>query len=416
MVVMKFIKVLVILFFTASIFSEKISLDQIIAIAGDGIIMESQFLEAKETYLKNFKEANVDRPLPPEKFLEEQILENLIIQELQIQRAFKAGVRISDQELNESMSLLAANNNLSLVDFKKEIESQGESYEKLREEVKKEMIIARVQRGMVGPKVFISEQELNNFINSTDGQNLLVIEYKFDQILVKNEEDANEILASLKNGDNFENLKKIKDQSKQTEKELSWKRVSNIPTLFTNIISEMQLGEFRGPIKSGAGFHILYLKDKRGDTVKIEDQVLSRHILVQTSEVRSDSQAEKLIKEIKEKLNQGESFEILARLYSDDPGSKLDGGSLGWSSTDNYAPAFKEALDNSDLNSVTEPFKSSFGWHIAEVLDKRKEDVSITLQRNKAYRILFERKFQEQLESTLQEMRSDSFVEIKKRS
>ena len=416
MVVMKFIKVLVILFFTASIFSEKISLDQIIAIAGDGIIMESQFLEAKETYLKNFKEANVDRPLPPEKFLEEQILENLIIQELQIQRAFKAGVRISDQELNESMSLLAANNNLSLVDFKKEIESQGESYEKLREEVKKEMIIARVQRGMVGPKVFISEQELNNFINSTDGQNLLVIEYKFDQILVKNEEDANEILASLKNGDNFENLKKIKDQSKQTEEELSWKRVSNIPTLFTNIISEMQLGEFRGPIKSGAGFHILYLKDKRGDTVKIEDQVLSRHILVQTSEVRSDSQAEKLIKEIKEKLNQGESFEILARLYSDDPGSKLDGGSLGWSSTDNYAPAFKEALDNSDLNNVTEPFKSSFGWHIAEVLDKRKEDVSITLQRNKAYRILFERKFQEQLESTLQEMRSDSFVEIKKRS
>ena len=416
MVVMKFIKVLVILFFTASIFSEKISLDQIIAIAGDGIIMESQFLEAKETYLKNFKEANVDRPLPPEKFLEEQILENLIIQELQIQRAFKAGVRISDQELNESMSLLAANNNLSLIDFKKEIESQGESYEKLREEVKKEMIIARVQRGMVGPKVFISEQELNNFINSTDGQNLLVIEYKFDQILVKNEEDANEILASLKNGDNFENLKKIKDQSKQTEEELSWKRVSNIPTLFTNIISEMQLGEFRGPIKSGAGFHILYLKDKRGDTVKIEDQVLSRHILVQTSEVRSDSQAEKLIKEIKEKLNQGESFEILARLYSDDPGSKLDGGSLGWSSTDNYAPAFKEALDNSDLNSVTEPFKSSFGWHIAEVLDKRKEDVSITLQRNKAYRILFERKFQEQLESTLQEMRSDSFVEIKKRS
>lgn len=416
MVVMKFIKVLVILFFTASIFSEKISLDQIIAIAGDGIIMESQFLEAKETYLKNFKEANVDRPLPPEKFLEEQILENLIIQELQIQRAFKAGVRISDQELNESMSLLAANNNLSLVDFKKEIESQGESYEKLREEVKKEMIIARVQRGMVGPKVFISEQELNNFINSTDGQNLLVIEYKFDQILVKNEEDANEILASLKSGDNFENLKKIKDQSKQTEEELSWKRVSNIPTLFTNIISEMQLGEFRGPIKSGAGFHILYLKDKRGDTVKIEDQVLSRHILVQTSEVRSDSQAEKLIKEIKEKLNQGESFEILARLYSDDPGSKLDGGSLGWSSTDNYAPAFKEALDNSDLNNVTEPFKSSFGWHIAEVLDKRKEDVSITLQRNKAYRILFERKFQEQLESTLQEMRSDSFVEIKKRS
>ena len=269
---------------------------------------------------------------------------------------------------------------------------------------------------MVGPKEFISEQELNNFIKSTDGQNLLVIEYKFDQILVKNIEAANKILASLKNGENFETLKENNDQSKQAKEELSWKRVSSIPTLFTNIISEMQLGEFRGPIKSGAGFHILYLKDKRGETVRIEDQVLSRHILVQTSEVRSDSQAEKLIREIKEKLNQGESFEILARLYSDDPGSKLDGGSLGWSSTDNYAPAFKEALDNSEIKNITEPFKSSFGWHIAEVLDRRKEDVSTNLQRNKAYRILFERKFQEQLESTLQEMRSDSFVEIKKRS
>ena len=416
MIAMKFIKLLVILIFTTPIFSEKINLDQIIAIAGDGIIMESQFLEAKETYLKNFKEANVDRPLPPEKFLDEQILENLIIQELQIQKAFKAGVRISDQELNESMSLLAANNKLSLVDFKKEIESQGESYEKLREEVKKEMIIARVQRGMVGPKVFISDQELNNFINSADGQNLLVIEYKFDQILLKNKDDADEILVRLKDGENFDSLKNNKDESKRVEEVLSWKRISNIPSLFTSVINEMQLGEFRGPIKSGAGFHIIYLKDKRGETVKIEDQVLSRHILVQTSEVRSDSQAEKLIREIKEKLNQGESFEILARLYSDDPGSKLDGGSLGWSSTDNYAPAFKKALDNSEMNNITEPFKSAFGWHIAEVLDKRKEDVSINLQKNKAYRILFERKFQEQLESTLQEMRSDSFVEIKKRS
>ena len=160
----------------------------------------------------------------------------------------------------------------------------------------------------------------------------------------------------------------------------------------------------------------LFLEDKRGDTVKIEDQVLSRHILIQTSEVRSQSQAKKLIYEIKEKLINGESFEILARLYSDDPGSKLDGGILDWSSTDKYATAFKNALDNSKINEVTEPFESSFGWHIAEVLDRRSEDVSIEIQKNKAYRILFERKFQEQLETTLQEMRSQSFVEIKKRT
>ena len=144
--------------------------------------------------------------------------------------------------------------------------------------------------------------------------------------------------------------------------------------------------------------------------------MLARHILIQTSEVRSDSQAKKLIEEIKEKLSNGEAFEILARLYSDDPGSKLDGGELGWSSTDKYAPAFKKALDEATINEVTPPFKSAFGWHIAEVLDRRKEDISSNIQKNKAYRILFERKFQEQLETTLQEMRSDSFVEIKKKS
>ena len=324
--------------------------------------------------------------------------------------------RISDQELNESMSRLAANNNLSLLDFKKEIESQGQSYEKLRKEIKKEMIISRVQRGMVGPKIFISDQELNNFINSTDGQNLLVVEYKLNQILVKEEEKANEIISSLNQGKDFKELKLENDQSKETENEIIWNRISNIPTLFADTVTSMQLGEYKGPIESGAGFHILFLEDKRGDTVKIEDQVLSRHILIQTSEVRSQSQAKKLIYEIKEKLINGESFEILARLYSDDPGSKLDGGILDWSSTDKYATAFKNALDNSKINEVTEPFESSFGWHIAEVLDRRSEDVSIEIQKNKAYRILFERKFQEQLETSLQEMRSQSFVEIKKRT
>ena len=413
---MKILKIFLFLFISDILYSERVNLDKIIAIAGDGIVMESQLNEAKENYLENYKVANPTQPLPPEDFIEERILENLIIEELQIQRAFKAGVRISDQELNESMSRLAANNNLSLLDFKKEIESQGQSYEKLRKEIKKEMIISRVQRGMVGPKIFISDQELNNFINSTDGQNLLVVEYKLDQILVKEEEKANEIISSLNQGKDFKELKLENDQSKETENEIIWNRISNIPTLFADTVTSMQLGEFKGPIKSGAGFHILFLEDKRGDTVKIEDQVLSRHILIQTSEVRSQSQAKKLIYEIKEKLINGESFEILARLYSDDPGSKLDGGILDWSSTDKYTTAFKNALDNSKINEITEPFESSFGWHIAEVLDRRSEDVSIEIQKNKAYRILFERKFQEQLETSLQEMRSQSFVEIKKRT
>ena len=404
------------LFFANCMYEEKANLDQIIAIAGDGIIMESELIEAKKTYLKNFEEANPNQPPPPDKFLEEQILENLIIQELQIQRASKAGVRISDQELSESMSLLAKNNNLNLIDFRKKIESQGDSYEKLRKAVKTEMILARVQRGLVGPKVFISEQELNNFINSVEGQGILVIEYKYDQILLKEEKKANEVYSLLKQDQKFMDIKAKYDESKNIEQDLIWRKIQNIPTLFTEVIKDMKLGEVRGPIKSGAGFHILMLKDKRGDTVKIEKQVLARHILIQTSEVRNENQAEKLINEIKDKLDEGEAFEILARLYSDDPGSKLNGGELGWSSTEKYDPEFKKVLDKLDLKKISNPFKSSFGWHVAEVLAKREKDISENLLKNKAYGILFERKFQEQLETTLQEMRSESFVEIKQRS
>ena len=132
------------------------------------------------------------------------------------------------------------------------------------------------------------------------------------------------------------------------------------------------------------------LEDKKGDTVKVESQDLVRHILIQTSEIRSDKQAEELINEIKNRISKGEEFRVLARLYSDDPGSKLNGGDLGWSTSDKYDPMFKKVIDDSDLNEVSEVFKSSFGFHILEVLDKRKKDVSKELQKDKAFKIIFE--------------------------
>ena len=180
-----------------------------------------------------------------------------------------------------------------------------------------------------------------------------------------------------------------------------------------SIVKNMQIGSHSEPLESGAGFYFIKLEDKKGDTVKVESQDLVRHILIQTSEIRSDKQAEELINEIKNRISEGEEFRVLARLYSDDPGSKLDGGNLGWSTSDKYDPLFKKVIDDSELNTVSEVFKSSFGFHILEVLDRRKKDISNELQKDKAFKIIFERKYEEQLERTLQELRAESYVDIK---
>ena len=396
--------------FSLSLSSEQQVLDKIAAIVGDGLVLESQFNNKLENYIKEFSKQNPDRPLPPENFLKNQLLESLIVEELLFQKAKRFGVRISDQELNDYIARLASNNNLTLDEFISEVSSQ-ENFQIFRKDLKNNLIIQRVQRGLVGPKVFISDQEIDNYILSTEGQNLILIEYKINQILVKSKEVSDEINQKLLDGNNFTELKNQYDES--GDKELpKWQKISELPSLF-NIVKDMAINEHSDSLESGAGYYFIKLEDKRGDTVKVESQDLVRHILIQTSEIRSDKQAKELISEIRDRITSGEEFGILARLYSDDPGSKLDGGDLGWSISDKYDPAFKKVIDSSELNTLSETFKSSFGYHILEVLDRREKDVSKELQKDKAYRIIFERKYEEQLDKTLQELRAESYVDIK---
>ena len=396
--------------FSLSLNAEQQVLDKIAAIVGDGLVLESQFNDKLENYVNEFSKQNPDRALPPENFLKNQILESLIIEELLFQKAKRFGVRISDQELNDYIARLASNNNLTLDEFISEISSQ-ENFQIFRKDLKNNLIIQRVQRGLVGPKVFISDQEIDNYILSTEGQNLILIEYKINQILVKSKEVSDEINQKLLDGNSFTELKNQYDES--GDKELpKWQKISELPSLF-NIVKDMAINEHSDSLESGAGYYFIKLEDKRGDTVKVESQDLVRHILIQTSEIRSDKQAKELISEIRDRITSGEEFGILARLYSDDPGSKLDGGDLGWSISDKYDPAFKKVIDSSELNTLSKAFKSSFGYHILEVLDRREKDVSKELQKDKAYRIIFERKYEEQLDKTLQELRAESYVDIK---
>ena len=400
-------------------------IDRVVAVVDSGVIMESQLNSRVEEILIRLK--NDKAELPPLNLLEEQVLDRLIIEEIQLQLADRAGIKISDSELNQTLSRVSSQNNLSLEEFRLKLEAEGTSYKSFRDTIKKELIIQRVQRGKVGAKIDISEQELENFINSEEGRTQLAEQYNVQHILlsVKSglseieieaiENEAVSLLERLENGESFEKLAASYSAGQKALEGgfLGWRTSAELPSLFAEVVSGLTVGEVAQPVRSGAGFHILKLTEKRGNTVKFLDQTLARHILVQPSEIRTENQAEILINDIFKRLKEGEDFKQLARQFSEDPGSKMDGGELGWSNPGDYDPAFEMTLNATEIGQLSEPVKSSFGWHIIEVMDRRNEDVSQEEQKNRAYQIIFKRKFDQELQSTLIELRAEAYVDIK---
>ena len=417
-------------FLISSFFSERMEakielIDRVIAVVDSGVIMESELNLRVQDIIGRLRSEGTE--LPPKELLEEQVLERLIIEEIQLQIGDSAGVKISDAELNRALSMLASQNSMNLEQFKESLDANNSSYSKLRDSVRKELIIQRVQRGKVGANIEISEQEIENFLNSEEGRSKLAEQYNVQQILLSLNSEAPEskvnstkekgadIIRRYNEGESFEKLAATysSDQNALEGGSLGWRKATELPTLFSDVVTKMKVGEASELIRSGAGFHIIRLAEKKGDVVKFEDQTLVRHILVQPSEIRSEKQTKDLMNEIYQKLVDGEDFKQLARQHSEDPGSKMEGGELGWSAPDTFDPAFEGVMNSADIGEVSTPFQSSFGWHILEVLDRRNEDISDDVRKNRAYSIIFNRKFEQELQRTLIELRSESYVDIK---
>ena len=417
-------------FLLSSFFSERMEakielIDRVIAVVDSGVIMESELNLRVQDIIGRLRSEGTE--LPPKELLEEQVLERLIIEEIQLQIGDSAGVKISDAELNRALSMLASQNSMNLEQFKESLDANNSSYSKLRDSVRKELIIQRVQRGKVGANIEISEQEIENFLNSEEGRSKLAEQYNVQQILLSLNSEAPEskvnstkekgadIIRRYNEGESFEKLAATysSDQNALEGGSLGWRKATELPTLFSDVVTKMKVGEASELIRSGAGFHIIRLAEKRGDVVKFEDQTLVRHILVQPSEIRSEKQTKDLMNEIYQKLVDGEDFKQLARQHSEDPGSKMEGGELGWSAPDTFDPAFEAVMNSVDIGEFSTPFQSSFGWHILEVLDRRNEDISDDVRKNRAYSIIFNRKFEQELQRTLIELRSESYVDIK---
>lgn len=388
-------------------------LDRIAIIVDDGVVMESQIQDAMKTLEQRFIDQNLQ--MPPKETLFEQVKEQLIIEELQLQLADRAGVKISDAELNSTISRLASNNQMTLEEFISFIENSGDSYEKVRESMRKEMKIQRIQRGRVNSSIEITENEFASFMATDETLEMLEAELQVRQILVKDLSTAEKVLNLLKNNSDFSELAKDYSVSANSSNGglLDWRKPSEMPELFANALKNKPIGFVSDSLESGAGFHILKLEDKRGEFVQFEEQWLVRHILLSSSAIRSSEETQKQLNNIRKRIVDGEDFSLLAEEFSEDPGSAKKGGDLGWTGLGVFTPVFEEMMLSSKIGKVSEVFESEFGFHFLEVIDKRNYELTNDLIEDRAYNMLYARKYDEELENTLRTMRAEAFVEFK---
>ena len=388
-------------------------LDRIAIIVDDGVVMESQIKKAIESLEEGYLSQNMQ--VPPREILIDQVNERLIIEELQLQLADRLGVKISDAELNSTITRLASNNQMSLEEFISYIEDNGDSYEEVREQMRKEMRVQRIQRGRVNQNIEITEKEFEAFLATNESLDVLEPELSVRQILVKDLNTAKKIINLIKDGSDFSELAKENSLSSNATSGglMSWRQAADMPELFEMALSKKPVGFISDPLESGSGFHILKIEDKRGDFVKYESQWLSRHILLMPSAIRTSEETEKELIEIRQRVMEGEDFALLANEFSQDPGSAKQGGDLGWVGLGVFAPAFEETMLATEVGTISEVFESQFGFHFLEVLDKRNYELTDKLIEDRAYGILYNRKFDEELENTLRTMRAEAFVEFK---
>ena len=388
-------------------------LDRVAIIVDEGVVMESQIRDLVQT--TKLRSIEQGMQLPPTEALLDEVQEQLIIQELQLQRGEEFGIRISDGELNQTFITIAANNGVNIEQFISDYEASGQSYEKLREEIRRDMIIQRVQRGIVSGSINITAQEIEGFLATEEAIAQLTPELLVRQIQVSSLEAAETILLSLEEGVDFETLVEENsiNQNKSQGGFMPWRKINEMPSVFADAIRNQSLGFVSKPIKTGSGFHLLKLEEKRGPLVKFEEQWETRHVLLIPSAIRDVDATKAEAEVLRERVLAGEDFALIAEEFSEDPGSGSNGGNLEWLPKGATVGEFENVMLNSEINEVSEVFESQYGFHFLEVTGKRVEDVTDYQIEERAYSVLFSRKYDEELENTLRSMRAEAFVEFK---
>lgn len=405
--------------------TETVLLDKIIAIVDDDIVMQSELQQRMKSISMRLRAQGT--PLPAPAVMEQRVLDQLILESVQLQRAKRAGIRISDNQLNQTLRSIARSNQMTLEQFEAQLEREGETYASAREQIRREMIVARIQQREVDRRVRVTEQEIETFLASREGRTQSGAEYYIGHILiavpdgaeradeVAARERAETILGELRAGADFQQMAVAKSDGRQALKGgvIGWRKENELPSIAADIIPNLAIREPSRLLRTASGFHIVTVLDKRGGDEQIVEQARTRHILISPNAIRNDAEAEALINALYSRIQQGEDFAAIAKANSDDPVSAIDGGDLGWVSPGQMVPEFEAIMLQTATGEISEPFQSKFGWHILQVQERRREDIGAIVQTNQARQVIHRRKYEEELANWLLEIRSEAFVSIK---
>ncbi len=401
-------------------------IDGIVAIVDDGVVLKSQLDDQLATIIQRAQDQGME--LPPASELRDQLLERLILTEIQLQLADRMGVFISDQMLNQSIGQIAAQNGVEFEDMPALLEADGISYAKFRRELREELTLDQLRRADVGRRIAVSPREIELCIADLEDNVALNSDYNLSNITIAVPEsasaadieealaEANLIISRIKDGADFAALA-IRYSDAQNALDggaLGWLKGSQLPTLYTNLVAELQPGDVTDPIRTSSSFHIVKINDMRSAIqVSKVDQVHVRHILITPNEIIDDQTAEQRLDDALEKLGNGEDFSELAKMLSDDPGSSNSGGDMGWTGPGVFVPEFDTVVADTEVGEISEPFRSRYGWHIVEVLDRRVYDNTEDLQESDCITRVRNGKMEEETMLWMQRLRDEAYVDIR---
>jgi peptidyl-prolyl cis-trans isomerase SurA len=400
---------------------QPVSLDRIVAIADNDVVLKSEFDMRWNSIQAQL--ANIQGPRPDENDLKKQLLDQLILENLQMQMAGRAGVRVDDNQLNAALNGIAQQNNMTFEQFRQLLETEG-VYNTTREQLRRDIIMQQLQTGAVNNRIDISRQEVENFLRSEAGQADIAPEYRITQLMIEHangtedarrEELANFLYEQMRQGAEIEQFIAAGQVSGIPVRgsDLGFRKTEDMPTIFQEVAPQLTLGEISAPFRSDSGWHIVQLKDLRGGANLEIQQYHVRHIQIEPNEIRTESQAEALIRDLYQRIQNGEDLSDLARQNTDDESSMVSGGDLDWITFGQLPPDFLGVVQNLEVGEMSEPVHLQGGWHIIELIEKRMQDVTQENMRYQAEQILRQRKFENELENWLTEMRDTAYVDIK---
>jgi peptidyl-prolyl cis-trans isomerase SurA len=400
-------------------------LDGVAAIVDDGVVLKSQLREQTALILQRAKDQNLT--LPPAAELRDQLLERLIVTEIQLQRADRLGVQISDQMVNEAIGRIAEQNGVPFENMPAMLAADGIDYGKFRRDLREEITLEQLRRADVGRRIAVSPREIELCIADLEDNVVVNSDYNLSNITISISDsasgtaidaalaEANDIIARINDGAEFAALA-IRFSDAQNALDggaLGWLKGEQLPTLYTEAVAEMQTGEVSKPIRAQSSFHIVKVNDMRSAIQRSEvNQVLVRHILITPNEIIDDQTAKQRLEDALEKINAGEEFGELAKLLSDDPGSANSGGEMDWSGPGTFVEEFEKVVDATEIGAISQPFKSRFGWHIVQVMDRRVYDNTEDLKETNCVIKIRNSKMEEETQLWIQRLRDEAYVQI----